>query len=80
MSDRVQLNIRLDNHPEIYKLIKERAKKEGSSMNEYAINVLSRELGLDIDQTPVAQALERISSLEKRMEKLESTSLGETLA
>jgi hypothetical protein len=76
MSARVQLNIRLDNHPEIFKLIKERAKKEGSSANDYAINLLSRELGLDIDQTPVAQALERISSLEQRMEKLESSLSG----
>lgn len=80
MNDRVQLNIRLDKHPEIYELIKQRAKKEGSSVNDYAINVLGRELGLDLDQTPVAQALERISSLEKRMEKLEGSLSGETLA
>ena len=80
MSDRVQLNLRLDKHPKIYELIKQRAKKEGSSINDYAINVLGRELGLEIDQTPVAQALERISSLEQRMEKLESSLSGETPA
>jgi uncharacterized protein (DUF1778 family) len=80
MSDRVQLNIRLDKHPKIYELIKQRARKEGSSINDYAINVLSRELGLEIDQTPVAQALERIASLEQRMEKLEGNLLGESRA
>jgi len=80
MSDRVQLNLRLDKHPELLELIRKRAKKEGSSINDYAVNVLSRELGLEIDQTPVAEALERIFSLEKRMENLESTLLGETLA
>ncbi len=77
----MQLNIRLDKYPNMYKLIKERARKEGSSVNDYAINVLGRELGLEMDQTPVAQALERISSLEQRMEKLESSlSSGETPA
>ena len=80
MSDRVQLNLRLDKHPKIYELIKQRARKEGSSINDYAINVLSRELGLEIDQTPVAQALERIASLEQRMEKLEGNFLGESRA
>ena len=80
MSDRVQLNLRLDKHPKIYELIKQRARKEASSINDYAINVLSRELGLEIDQTPVAQALERIASLEQRMEKLEGNLLGESRA
>ncbi len=77
MSDRVQLNLRLDKHPTMYELIKRKAKEEGSSINDWAINVLSRELGLEVDQTPVAQALERISSLEKRMEELESSLLEE---
>ncbi len=49
---------------------------ESTTVEHYAVNVLSRELGLEINQTPVAEALERISSLEKRMEKLESTLLG----
>jgi hypothetical protein len=80
MSDRVQLNLRLDKYPEMYDRIKRRAKADGSSINDWAINILSRELEMDIEQTPMAQALERISSLEKRMEKLESSLLGEILA
>jgi hypothetical protein len=81
MSDRIQLNLRLDKYPEMYKIIQARAKKEGSSINDFAINLLREGLGLDVDKTPVTEALDRISSLEQRLERLESRLLlGESRA
>ncbi len=80
MSDRVQLNLRLDKYPEMYQLIQTRAKKEGSSLNDFAVNLLREGLGLDVEKTPAAEALDRISVLEKRFEKLESKLLEESKA
>jgi hypothetical protein len=79
-SDRIQLNLRLDKYPEMYQAIQARAKKEGSSINEFAINLLREGLGLDVEKTPVAEALERISILEQRLEELEGNLLGESRA
>ena len=79
-SDRIQLNLRLDKYPEMYQVIQARAKKEGSSINEFAINLLREGLGLDVERTPVAEALERISILEQRLEELEGNLLGESRA
>jgi len=76
MSDRVQLNLRLDKYPEMHQLIQTRAKKEGSSLNDFAVNLLREGLGLDVEKTPAAEALNRISLLEQRFEKLESSLLG----
>ena len=80
MSDRIQLNLRLDKYPEMYQIIQTRAKREGSTMNEFAINLLREGLGLDVEKTPAAEALDRISVLEQRFEKLESNLLGESKA
>ncbi len=71
MSDRIQLNLRLDKYPEMYKIIQARAKKEGSSINDFAVNLLRQGLGLDVEKTPVAEALDRISSIEQRLAALE---------
>ncbi len=67
MSERIQLNLRLDKYPEMYKIIQARAKKEGSSLNDFAINLLREGLGLDVEKTPIAEALDRISALEQRL-------------
>ena len=80
MSDRIQLNLRLDKYPEMYQIIQSKAKQEGSSINEFSVNLLRQGLKLDVDRTPVAEALDRISVLEERLAKLESNSLGETPA
>ena len=80
MSDRIQLNLRLDKYPEMYQIIQSKAKEEGSSINEFSVNLLRQGLRLDVDRTPVAEALDRISVLEERLAKLESNSLGETPA
>ncbi len=80
MSDRIQLNLRLDKYPEMYQTIQARAKREGSSLNDFAVNLLREGLGLDVEKTPAAEALDRISVLERRFEELESNLLGEPKA
>ncbi len=71
MTDRIQLNLRLDKYPEMYKLIQTRAKKEGLSINDFCINLLREGLDLDVDKTPLGQALKRIDSIEQRLAALE---------
>jgi hypothetical protein len=77
MSERLQLNLRLDKYLEMPQIIHSKAKEEGSSMNEFCVNLLRQGLGLDVDKTPVAEALARISALERRFEEMESNLLGE---
>lgn len=79
-SDRVQLNLRLDRYPEMYKLIKARARAQGSSMNDFCINLLREGLNLDTDKAPIGEAFDRISNIEERLERLESALLGESVA
>jgi hypothetical protein len=80
MSDRIQLNLRLDKYPEMLPIIQSKAKEEGSSMNEFCVNLLRQGLGLDVDRTPVAEALDRISALERQFEEMKSNLLGESKA
>ena len=80
MSDRIQLNLRLDKYPEMLPIIQSKAKEEGSSMNEFCVNLLRQGLRLDVDRTPVAEALDRISALERRFEEMESNLMGELRA
>jgi polyhydroxyalkanoate synthesis regulator phasin len=80
MSDRVQLNVRLEKYPRLIDLLKSQAKQEGSSVNDLVVRVLAEHLGLEAEQTPIVQVLNRISALEERLEKLENASVGEPLA
>lgn len=80
MSQRIQLNLRLDRYPEMYEIIQDRAKLEGRSINDFAVNLLRQGLGLDVERTPVGEALARIESIEKRLAKLEASSVGKPAA
>lgn len=81
MSDRrFQINLRLKKHQDVYHFIKATAEKEGLTVNDFLINLLREWMGLDVEKTPVAEALDRISILEEKFEKLESNLLGENRA
>jgi hypothetical protein len=67
MSDRVQLNLRLDKYPTLYEEIKTRAKQENLSINDFTLNVLRQGLGWGVEKTPSAEALERVSKLENHL-------------
>ncbi|WP_157134113.1 hypothetical protein WH8501_30940 (plasmid) [Crocosphaera watsonii WH 8501] len=69
-NERIQLNIRMDNEPELYEKIKERASILNSSVNEFVINALSVAVGWSIPVDAV-KMLEKINQLEKRVQKLE---------
>lgn len=71
VSERIQLNLRLDKFPELYEQIKIRAKEESSSLNDFAIDLLRQGLGGEASKTPIAKALERISALEQRLQEVE---------
>lgn len=78
MSERIQLNIRLDKYPDLYELIKERAGLEGLSINDFVILALTKGMGIDItdEEPPLSKALSRISALEHRISLLEENRLG----
>jgi len=71
VSDRIQLNLRLDKFPDLYEEIKNKAKEENSSINDFAINLLRQGLGGEASKSPMADALERISALEQRLQEVE---------
>jgi hypothetical protein len=79
MSERIQLNVRLDKYPELYDLIKERASLEGLSINDFVVRLINKGMGIDTDDddTPLGKALSRISALERRLSFLEEERLGE---
>jgi hypothetical protein len=80
MSQRIQLNLRLDRHPEMYEIIQERAKLEGLSINDFAIDLLRQGLGLETGKTPIGEMRASIEAMEKRLTKLEGSLVGKPAA
>lgn len=84
MSDkgRIQLNLRLDGHKELYEAVKTAAAEQDTSVNQFVINALRAALGWEVEQTPSpekTEALEqRLASLEQRLALV--VSLEERLA
>jgi hypothetical protein len=73
MSERIQLNLRLDKCPELYEIIKTEAKKQGSSINDFAINLLRQGVGLEIEKRPISEIWKRVVRLEQRVEEIEKS-------
>jgi len=76
--ERIQLNLRLDGHRELYDAVKARAAETNTSVNQFGINALRASLGwepiesasgLRPDQpTPKTEVLEeRLAALEERL-------------
>jgi uncharacterized protein (DUF1778 family) len=69
--ERLQLNLRLDGHKELYEAVKAAAAKTDTSVNQFVINALRAALGWEVEQTPSPQKVEalesRLASLEERL-------------
>jgi uncharacterized protein (DUF1778 family) len=84
MSDkgRIQLNLRLDGHKELYEAVKAAAAEQDTSVNQFVINALKAALGWEVEQTPSPEKVEvleeRLASLEQRLALV--VSLEERLA
>jgi hypothetical protein len=70
-SDRLQLNLRLDKQPELYEAVKAKAKEQGESLNDFALNALRQAIGWELEKSPISEAINRIVALEKRMKSVE---------
>jgi hypothetical protein len=64
----------------MYEIIQERAKLEGLSINDFAINLLRQGLGLDVEKTPIGEMRASIEAMEERLTKLEVSLLGKGAA
>jgi uncharacterized protein (DUF1778 family) len=69
--ERLQLNLRLDGHKELYEAVKEAAGERDTSVNQFVINALRAALGWEIEESPsppkVEALEERLASLEERL-------------
>jgi len=45
IGDRLQLNLRLDKHKDLYEAIRQAAKEQGTSINDFVVNTLQAALG-----------------------------------
>jgi hypothetical protein len=86
MSDRIQFNVRLDKHAELYEAIKGRAEEQGLTLNEFAIRAFQQALGWEVEhRSPVLRVeLEEmlagiLAPIQQRLEELEQR-LGESRA
>lgn len=91
--ERIQLNLRLDGHRELYDAVKVRATTENTSVNQFVINALRSALGWELIEStlsPKTEVLESrlaaleerlalVISLEERLAKVENE-LGESVA
>lgn len=80
--ERLQLNLRLDGHKELYEAVKEAAQERDTSVNQFVINALRAALGWEVEESPSPQ---KVEALEERLASLESrlavvVSLEERLA
>jgi uncharacterized protein (DUF1778 family) len=69
--ERLQLNLRLDGHKELYEAVKAAAAKADTSVNQFVINALRAALGWEVEDSPSSQKVEvlesRLASLEERL-------------
>jgi hypothetical protein len=67
--ERIQLNLRLDGHKELYEAVKAVAAEQDTSVNAWVINAMRSALGWSPIESPArAQALEeRLAVLEERL-------------
>lgn len=83
MSDRIQLNVRLDKHADLYLAAKDRAEEEGISLNDLVIRAIQQTLGWPVKHTsPVvrrSELEETLAPMQQRLEELERQ-LGEFTA
>jgi uncharacterized protein (DUF1778 family) len=78
--ERIQLNLRLDGHKELYEALKVAASDQDTSVNQFVINALKAALGWKATLSPqkVGVLEERLASLEERLAVV--VSLEERLA
>jgi hypothetical protein len=86
MSDRIQFNVRLDKHADLYEAIKTKAEEQGFTLNEFAIRAFHQALGWEIEhRSPVLRAeleemlAEKLAPMQQWLEELEHR-LGESRA
>lgn len=69
--ERIQLNLRLDGHRELYDAVKVAAAERNTSVNQFVINALRAALGWEpIESTPSPKTEvleERLAALEERL-------------
>jgi transposase-like protein len=67
--ERIQLNLRLDGHKELYEAVKAAAAEQDTSVNAWVINAMRSALGWEPLNSPTrSQALEeRLAVLEERL-------------
>jgi flagellar motility protein MotE (MotC chaperone) len=69
--ERLQLNLRLDGHKELYEAVKSAAAAQDTSVNQFVINALRATLGWEVEEFPSPQKVEalesRLASLEERL-------------
>jgi hypothetical protein len=86
MSDRIQFNVRLDKHPDLYEAIKGKAEEQGLTLNEFAVRAFQQALGWEVEhRSPVLRAeleemlMGMLAPMQQRLEELEQR-LGESRA
>jgi hypothetical protein len=86
MNERIQFNVRLDKHPDLYEAIKGKAEEQGLTLNEFAVRAFQQALGWEVEHhSPVLEAeLEKmlvgmLAPMQRRLEELEHR-LGESKA
>jgi uncharacterized protein (DUF1778 family) len=87
--ERIQLNLRLDGHKDLYEAVKLAASQKDSSVNQFVINALKAALGRDAEAALSPQIESRlavlesrlavVSSIENRLDEVEQQ-LGESIA
>ncbi len=86
MSDRIQFNVRMDKHPDLYEAIKDRAEEQNVTLNEFAIRAFQQALGWELEDNPPARRTEleemlaeMLAPMQRRLEEVEQR-LGESRA
>jgi hypothetical protein len=81
MSKRVQFNVRLDKHRDLYDAIKDKADEQNITLNEFAIRAFQQALGWEVEDSSSAavrrsELAEILAPMQQRLEEVEQR-LGE---
>lgn len=77
--ERIQLNLRLDGHKELYEAVKAEAARQNTSVNSFVVSALKRAVGQQVDN-PTALSLETIlEAVDTKLDTLVDSKLAERL-
>lgn len=77
--ERIQLNLRLDGHKELYEAVKAEAARQNTSVNSFVVSALKKAVGQQAGNQPAISLEAILEVVDSRLDTLVDSKLAERL-